>query len=187
MKREKVFISLMIIALQFFISCTKESQNKCEDVSLSLNITPSHPCTGTGSVFVNIGGNDVFKFGLNNLPAQESNQFTSLKTGNYTLRINTLTNCDQDTIFTVPVIPSGPQFSEVKNLLNQNCSRCHSGNNPQAGIDLTNDCVIISSWQRIKQRAIYGDPSPMPTNGLIPLTEREKILRWINSGHRFED
>ncbi len=27
----------------------------------------------------------------------------------------------------------------------------------------------------------------MPTSGLMPLAEREKIVRWINSGHRFED
>lgn len=187
MKRKTVFISLMIITLQFIISCSKESQHKCEDFSFSLIINPSHPCAGTGGVFVNIAGNGVFKYGINNLPAQESSQFSALKSGNYTLRLSSVTSCDKDTVFTVPVITSGPQFSEVKTLLNQHCSRCHSGNNPQAGIDLTNDCVILNSWQRIKQRAIDGDPSPMPTNGLIPFTEREKILRWINSGHLFED
>jgi uncharacterized membrane protein len=169
------------------MSCSKESSNACGPVAFSLNITPSSPCGGTGSVSVEISGNNTFTFVINDLPAQASPQFNTLKAGNHSLRIRSATGCIKDTVFAVPLIASGPQFAEVKSLLNRNCSSCHSGNNPQAGIDLTNDCVILGSWQRIKVRAVEGDPSPMPTSGLMPLAEREKIIRWINSGHRFED
>jgi uncharacterized membrane protein len=176
-----------LVTWQCLMSCSKESPNACEPVSFSLNIKPSDPCSGTGIVSVEVAGNSAYTFFVNNLPAQASPQFSALKVGNYKLRIQSATGCKKDTVFVVPVIASGPLFADVKSLLSRNCSGCHSGNNPQAGIDFTNDCAILSNWQRIKQRAVEGDPSPMPTSGLMPLAEREKIVRWINSGHRFED
>ena len=176
-----------LVTWQCFMSCSKESSNACMPAAFSLTITPSAPCGGTGTVSVEITGNNPFTFTIDNSPVQTSPQFSKLKAGNHSLRIRSAAGCINDTVFAVPLTASGPQFAYVKSLLNRHCSSCHSGNNPHAGIDLTNDCTILGNWQRIKVRAVDGDPSPMPTGGLMPLAEREKIVRWINSGHRFED
>lgn len=64
---------------------------------------------------------------------------------------------------------------------------CHSGINPQAGIDFTRICDILNHWDRIQARAVDGNPSPMPPTGIIPIVERNKILDWINTGHLYEE
>jgi uncharacterized membrane protein len=83
-------------------------------------------------------------------------------------------------------ITRGNIFTEVATILKIRCSLCHSGLNPQAGLDFTRNCDILANWNRIQARAIEGNPAPMPPTGLIPLAERNKILEWINSGHTFE-
>ncbi|MGB4770528.1 MAG: hypothetical protein WBP58_03670 [Chitinophagaceae bacterium] len=75
----------------------------------------------------------------------------------------------------------------MRRILFNNCIQCHSGVNPQAGLDWTRDCDILQYWDRIKARAVDGDPSPMPQAGLIPETERNKIMAWIQAGHRYSD
>jgi uncharacterized membrane protein len=64
---------------------------------------------------------------------------------------------------------------------------CHSGNNPQGGLDFTNVCDILNHWQRIDARAVQGIPSPMPQAGLIPQEERSKIIEWLNTGHSYSN
>jgi hypothetical protein len=34
---------------------------------------------------------------------------------------------------------------------------------------------------------VDGNPSPMPTGGLLPANERQKITDWINAGGRITD
>ena len=40
---------------------------------------------------------------------------------------------------------------------------------------------------RIYQRALLGLPSPMPSTGLIPLSDRQIIERWVAMGGRWTD
>jgi hypothetical protein len=56
-----------------------------------------------------------------------------------------------------------------------------------AGLDWKSSCDILQFWDRIKARAIDGNPSPMPQAGLLPLSEINKIMDWINAGHRYSD
>ncbi len=81
----------------------------------------------------------------------------------------------------------GPLFLQVKRILSTHCLQCHSGVNPQAGLDWSRDCDILTYWDRIKARAIDGDPSPMPQAGLMPIDERSQISAWIQAGHRYTD
>lgn len=81
----------------------------------------------------------------------------------------------------------GPAFLQVKRILATNCLQCHSGVNPQAGLDWSRDCDILTYWDRIKARAVDGDPSPMPQAGLMPMAERSLITAWIQAGHRYTD
>jgi hypothetical protein len=34
---------------------------------------------------------------------------------------------------------------------------------------------------------VDGNPSPMPPGGLLPASEQQKIINWINAGGRFAD
>jgi uncharacterized membrane protein len=52
-------------------------------------------------------------------------------------------------------------------------------------MDFTKVCDILTHWERIQARAVEGNPSPMPSTGLIPIEERNKIMDWIKKGHAF--
>jgi len=59
--------------------------------------------------------------------------------------------------------------------------------NASGGVNLSTDCSIVSGKDRIKARAVDGNPSPMPSSGLLPAAERQKITDWINAGGRVID
>ena len=81
----------------------------------------------------------------------------------------------------------GPLYSAVKSLLSANCSSCHTGTNGTGGKDLTTDCNIVTSKDRIKARAVDGSPSFMPQTGQLSATDKKKITDWVNAGGRFSD
>jgi hypothetical protein len=57
----------------------------------------------------------------------------------------------------------------------------------QGGINFTVDCNIVLNKDRIKARAIDGNPSIMPPTGALPQADKDKITNWINAGGRFTD
>lgn len=84
---------------------------------------------------------------------------------------------------------AGPLFINARSVIVANCatSGCHTGTSPQAGINFSQDAVIVANRDRIKARAIDGIPTPMPPNGLMSQTNRNIITTWINAGGRFTD
>ena len=82
---------------------------------------------------------------------------------------------------------AGPKFTAVKSLIQSQCLSCHNASMANGGVNLSTDCSIISAKNRIKVRAVDGTPSPMPTTGLLPASERQKITDWINAGGRVTD
>lgn len=128
-----------------------------------------------------------FKYQLGARPFQSSPEFFPLVAGNYTLTIKNEDGCTQTIGVVISSIPAGSLFTAVKDLFGANCVSCHGGANPQAGLDFSKNCDIINNWSRIKERAVDGNPSSMPQGGLLPLNERNKIISWINAGHRFSD
>lgn len=82
---------------------------------------------------------------------------------------------------------AGPLYSAVKSLLSANCSSCHTGTNGTGGKDLTTDCNIVTSKDRIKARAVDGSPSFMPQGGQLSAGDKKKITDWVNAGGRFSD
>ena len=65
-------------------------------------------------------------------------------------------------------------------MLAANCTSCHTagGNSP----DLTTYANVFANKDRVKARAIDGNPSPMPSSGLMSLTNRNKLAAWIAAG-----
>jgi uncharacterized membrane protein len=82
---------------------------------------------------------------------------------------------------------AGPLYTAVKSLLSANCSSCHTGANSTGGKDLTTDCNIILSKDRIKARAVDGTPSFMPQGSQLSAGDKKKITDWVNAGGRFSD
>ncbi len=124
------------------------------------------------------------------------------------LTMNFISSCSKggDTTTTTPTNPStggtggssndcaaitagqaGPLYSAVKSLLSANCSSCHTGSNGTGGKDLTTDCNIVTSKDRIKARAVDGSPSFMPQGGQLSTADKKKITDWVNAGGRFSD
>ena len=65
-------------------------------------------------------------------------------------------------------------------MLAANCNNCHKA----GGIspNLTAYASVFANKARIKARAIDGNPSPMPSGGLMSLTNRNKLSAWIAAG-----
>ncbi len=82
---------------------------------------------------------------------------------------------------------AGPLYTAVKSMMASNCSSCHTGNNGTGGKDLTTDCNIISSKDRIKARGVDGSPSFMPQGSQLSAADKKKITDWVNAGGRFSD
>lgn len=64
----------------------------------------------------------------------------------------------------------------IANVINSNCGSCHSNYTNYNGLK------AIADNGQLKARAVDGNPSPMPPNGLLPQATRDSILWWINGG-----
>jgi hypothetical protein len=179
---------LLYYTLLFIIGCKKNSPVNCYDnVLIQASTTLSNPCTGTGTLIITNPVGSQYDYKINNLPFQKSNTFNLLKPGTYTITTLESNGCISDTTVFVDTIDSGIKFKAVATTLATYCIPCHAGNNPQAGLDFLNVCDIMQHWERIKVRAVDNNPTSMPPLGPIPMSEKNKIMDWINSGHRYED
>lgn len=181
----------LFLSISLFVSlhsCTEESVMHCNlDAAVYVLCTASQPCSGTGSIQITepVGANYQYK--IDNLPFQNQSLFLNVKMGKHTLVVKDQNGCEVVKEVMVETSVGGTKFNEVKQILSNRCANCHSGNNPQAGLDFTNTCDIIKHWERIQERAVFGIPTPMPQGGYIPLDERNKIVEWISNGHTYED
>jgi hypothetical protein len=180
---------IVFCAAIFIAACTKKEATPppCTTVTITATTTASQPCTTDGKITVTapLGAEWMYKIGNGNF--QSAPVFASLLPGRYPIVVRKQDGCTSSGSIVVPETTPGPLFAAVKALLAANCLQCHSGPNPQAGHDFSESCTILTQWERIKSRAVDGNPSPMPQAGLLPAGERNKITNWINAGHRFTD
>jgi hypothetical protein len=179
-------------------ACTKTqsftiNSDPCFGKTLTINgaTSPSDKCASTGIITINASGGTGFTYQLNSGSFQISNIFTGLAINNYNIAAKDADGCIKSGTASITLAASGTNFSAVKTILQTNCalSGCHVGAGATGGLDFTQDCIIVSSWDRIKARAIDGNPSVMPPspNSPISASEKQKITDWINAGHRYID
>lgn len=183
--KQLVFVLLLFVG---FYSCSEDNSKLCNlQNSLFVSTTASNPCSGSGSIQIiePIGVN--FQYKIDNQPFQNLPTFLNVKVGKHDLVVKDNMGCKILKEVIVDTLQKGNTFRQVSQILANRCSSCHSGNNPQAGLNLTKPCDIQNHWDRIQARAVNGIPSPMPQTGLIPLEERNKIMEWIANGHSYED
>lgn len=132
------------------------------------------------------GGTASYTFSLNGGAFQASNIFSNLAEGNYSVTARDVNGCTGVSgNSAVNNLPAGPLFSAVRTVLQNNCVSCHNNVQAEGGMNWTIDCNIVGFKDRIKARAVDGNPSAMPPSGLLPASERQKIRDWINAGGRF--
>ena len=171
---------------------TLTDPNPCASVTIVPNTTVTGhiqcSATGTGSITANpSGGLAPYTFSLNGGSFQSSGTFNNLNAGNYTLVVRDANTCSTSTNINVGNRPQGPLFTQVKALIQANCISCHNNSVQNGGMNWEQDCNIVTFRDRIMARAVDGNPSAMPPTGLLPSSERQKIVNWINAGGRTID
>lgn len=171
---------------------TLTAPNPCAGVTINVSTTvvgnilcntpPTGSITATGS-----GGTGPYTYSLNGGAFQASGLFSNLAAANYNVTAKDVNGCLGTVSVNVPNRPQGPLFTQVKTLLQNNCVVCHNSANPNGGMNWEVDCNIVNFKNRILERAVNGNPSPMPPSGLLPASERQKIVDWINAGGRYID
>ncbi len=190
--------SSLVLFLLLLTGCSKDGNNTptdpCSGVTITVSGTTTNPAAGAsnGSINAMATGANGFTYSLNNGAFQGSGLFNNLAAGNYTVTAKSAAGCTGSASFTLTTVTPcsgtpGPLFTAVKSLVQTNCVSCHNATNASGGVNLSTDCAIVSAKDRINARAVQGTPSPMPTSGLLPATERQKITNWINAGGRLTD
>jgi len=163
----------------------------CNGVNIVVTATPTTNVlceSPTASVSVSAsGGVPPYNYKLNTGSWQNGSVFYYVISGSCSITVRDANGCTGSASITVSNAAAGPLFSVARNVIRYNCVYCHSNSNAGGGVSYSDDCSIVSGKDRIKARAVDGLPSPMPQSGLLPASERQKILDWINAGGKYSD
>jgi len=181
-------ISYLISIILLLSACGKEKgPDPCIGIAYDIQYT-SLPAVGgitNGNITVLSPIGDSLTYQLNNGLTQVSPVFNGVAAGNYIVRVINQKGCSDTVQVTIPAY--GAKYAAVKELIMGYCGPCHlnAGNSGNKNFD--SDASIISSWDRIKARAVDGNPSFMPQNGQLTTIDKQKIMDWVNAGHRQTD
>ncbi len=165
--------------------------NPCAGITINVStvVTGNRPCEpNNGSITANgSGGTGPYTYSINGGVFQASNIFAGLAVAPHIVVAKDVNGCTGSANVTVSNLPAGPLFLAVKSVIQANCVSCHNNSVSEGGMNWEVECNIINFKDRIRQRAVNGNPSAMPPTGLIPTSEQVKITNWINAGGRFTD
>jgi hypothetical protein len=188
MKKNRLLFFLLWCGQILFYECSGDNEADCNFMPIiTISTNASNPCLSTGSIEISSPIDADYLYKVDQRSFQTSTLFGNISVGKHMVYVKDSNGCEASKEVSVDTIARGTKFEEVATILKTRCELCHSGLNPQAGLDFTKNCDILSNWNRIQARAIEGNPAPMPPTGLIPLEERNKILLWINSGHKYDE
>jgi hypothetical protein len=178
-------LALLALLCLVVSGCKKQGTNCSLSASILYTTGPSEPCAATGSITITSPTGPGYQYKIDNEAFGGSPAFRNVGAGRHRILVKDANGCEASKEAIVDTLAAGTRFTQVLQILNNRCARCHSGNNPQAGLNFTNACDVLGNWQRIEARAIYGIPSPMPQSGLIPVSERNVLIDWIAAGHSY--
>lgn len=188
-----IIAGLFIFPMITINSCSKKNAAPPADPCLGINYTidyfktESVGSSNNGSIAVNYPIGDTITYKLNNGVYQASRNFSNLAPGNYILTVKNQKGCTDTTQITI--LNYGPKYALVKQVIVGYCGPCHYNGGISGGKNFDTDASIVSSWDRIKARAVDNNPSQMPEAPNAPLTtvDKQKITDWVNAGHRQSD
>jgi len=193
---KKTSIYCLRLSVLLFAACSKSDPappppttvDPCAGVTISPVASVTHTTTGLtqGTITVTspVGSGYLYSIGG---AAQGSTNFFNLAAGSYTLTVKNANNCTGTTSITINGY--GPKFFQVRTIINGYCGPCHLNGSVNGGKNFDSDNDVVNSWDRIKIRAVDGNPSFMPAIPNSPLTtiDKQKIVDWVNAGHRITD
>ena len=105
------------------------------------------------------------------------------------MNVKDAAGCTSSTSVTLNAATAGPLFTAAKGVITSNCAvpGCHTGASPTGGINFSVDCNIVINKDRVKARAIDGNPSIMPPTGALGQADKDKLNAWLNAGGKFTD
>ena len=197
--RNKIAIcSIFLAGGSLFLSCNKNDNplpDPCLGVSYDIQYfkTESVGASNNGTITITSPVGDTLSYQLNSAAFQSSPIFSNLAAGDYRIIVKNLKGCTDTT--TISIYNYGPKYALVKQLIAGTggiggyCGPCHLDGAVNGGKNFDTDASIVASWDRIKARAVDGNPSFMPQTPNSPLTlaDRQKITDWVNAGHRQSD
>lgn len=149
--------------------------------------TESIGTSNNGSITINYPVGDTITYKLNNGSYQAAPIFNNLAPGDYVVTVKNQKGCT-DTA-QISILNYGPKYALVKQIIVGYCGPCHRNGGNEGGKNFDTDASIVASWDRIKARAVDANPSQMPQAPNAPLTnpDKQKIVDWVNAGHRQSD
>lgn len=183
----------ILFPLLFLASCSKKDATPTPDPCLGVNYsveyfkTESVGTSNNGTLAINYPVGDTISYKLNNGTYQTSRNFSNLAPGNYVLTVKNQKGCTDTAQITIHNY--GPKYALVKQIIVGYCGPCHYNGGNEGGKNFDLDASVVSSWDRIKARAVDNIPSQMPQAPNAPLTtvDKQKITDWVNAGHRQSD
>ena len=174
------------------VGCSKKdtpTSDPCLGVSYDVQYfkTEAIGSSNNGTIAITFPIGDTISYQLNSGAYQASPGFTNLAPGNYVITVKNQNGCTDTAQITI--LNYGPKYALVKQIINGYCGPCHLNGAVNGSKNFDTDASIVSSWDRIKARAVDGNPSFMPAAPNSPLTnvDKQKITDWVNAGHRQSD
>lgn len=188
--RSKLLITLLFIVAIY--SCSKSDADKVDPCTgVNFNITHTHTesvgTSNNGTISILTPRGDTISYKLNNGSFQDSWYFTNLAPGNYVVTMKNQKGCTDTAQITI--LNYGPKYAAVKQLIIGYCGPCHLNGGNSGTVNFDTDASIVAKWDRIKIRAVDNLPTAMPETPNVPLTnpDKQKIVDWVNAGHRTTD
>lgn len=193
---KKIIVNSALLTAIVFYGCSKSDStvtpppppvNPCAGVTIAPAANITHTTTGLtqGTITVTSPIGSGLMYSINGTTFQVSTNFFNLAAGNYTLTAKNADNCSGTKGLTINGY--GPKYFEVRTIINGYCGPCHLNGGVQGGKNFDLDSDVANSWDRIKARAVDGNPSFMPQNGQLTAIDKQKIVDWVNAGHRTTD
>jgi hypothetical protein len=180
---------LLLLVLACNKTDTPAAPDPCTGVSYNILSTKTEAVgtSNNGTITITEPRGDTISYKINNGSYQASWYFTNLAPGNYVITIKNQKGCT-DTA-QISILNYGPKYAAVKEIIVGYCGPCHRNGGVSGGKNFDTDASIISSWDRIKERAVDNLPTRMPETPNAPLTnaDKQKITDWVNAGHRQSD
>jgi hypothetical protein len=178
------------------VSVTLTATSACASTTITLtaavvNTTPCVTPTNNGSITLTAAGSSGFTYNLNGGAYQASNVFASQNAGTFLMGVKDLNGCTKTLSVIIGVVPKGPLFTSMRNLITTRCSGsgCHMNGTTTAGYNFDADCSIVTNWNQINGACVTYTLKKMPINPQALLTAAEKLIitNWIAAGHKYTD
>ena len=186
------FLIAAVLFSGFFASCKKtDSAPAAPDPCLTTVINPlanlTHTITGQslGTITLTAPIGSDYMYSIGGTTYQPSTNFFNLTAGTYTLTAKNTAGCSGK--ITLKINGLGAKFYAVRTLVNGYCGPCHLNGSVSGSKNFDDDNSILSSWERIKIRTVDGSPTFMPQVGQLTALDKQKIVDWVNAGHKITD